>query len=171
MRRHCHPAANGRPGVRDRTYALVVIIAVILIDQATKQLALATFSPIVPIKVLPILDLTLAWNKGISFGMFGSGGVPVMVFIAVSLAISGFLAWQTLKAETRMAMFGYAFIVGGALGNVIDRAIYSAVIDFILLYWRQWSWPVFNVADMAITFGVGLILIDSLWPRRASTTS
>jgi signal peptidase II len=93
------------------------------------------------------------------------------VFIAVSLAISGFLAWQTLKAETRMAMFGYAFIVGGALGNVIDRAIYGAVIDFILLYWRQWSWPVFNVADMAITFGVGLILIDSLWPRRASTTS
>ncbi|MGZ0188027.1 MAG: signal peptidase II [Alphaproteobacteria bacterium] len=157
--------------MRDRTYAFVTITAAILLDQATKQLALATFSPIAPISVLPFLDLTLAWNRGVSFGMFGGGGVPVIVFIAVSLAISGFLAWQMVKAETRISMFGYAFIVGGALGNVIDRAIYGAVIDFVLLYWRQWSWPVFNIADMAITLGVVLILIDSLWPRRASTTS
>ena len=157
--------------MKDRLYGLVVIIAAILFDQATKQIALTMFSPIAPIKMFPFLDLTIAWNKGVSFGMLSGGGVPVIAFIAFSLVISGFLVWQMLKAETRIAMFGFAFIIGGALGNVIDRAIYGAVIDFILLYWRQWSWPVFNFADMAITLGVGLILIDSLWPKPASTTS
>jgi signal peptidase II len=65
---------------------------------------------------------------------------------------------------------GFGLIIGGALGNVIDRAIYGAVIDFILLSWKSWSWPVFNLADMAISCGVGLIIIDSLWPGRRSTT-
>lgn len=154
-----------------RTAGIVAALAAILLDQATKQMALALFSPADPVDVLPILQFTLAWNRGVSFGMFGGGGVPPWGFIAISIAISAFLAWQVWKAETRLAALGYALIVGGALGNVVDRAIYGAVIDFILLYWRDWHWPVFNVADMAITFGVGAVIIDSLWPRRTSTTS
>ena len=148
-----------------------VLGVVTVLDQATKQVALDSFSPLDPVSVLPFLDLTLAWNRGVSFGMFGGGGVPALAFVAVSLAICAFLGWQLVKSGAWMEGLGYGLIIGGALGNVIDRAVYGAVIDFILLYWRDWSWPVFNVADMAITFGVILIIIDSLWPRRASTTS
>ncbi len=144
---------------------------VLILDQASKQVALDAFTPIDRVALLPFLDLTLAWNRGVSFGMFGSGAAPPIVFVLVAVAISAFLVWQMLKAETRLAALGYALIVGGAVGNVVDRAIYGAVIDFILLYWRDWSWPVFNVADMAITFGVCLILADSLWPKRDSPTS
>lgn len=146
-------------------------MAALVLDQATKQFALSAFSPAAPIEVLPVLAFTLAWNKGVSFGMFGSGGVPAAAFIVVSLAIAAFLAWQIRKAETRLAAVGYGLIVGGALGNVLDRAVYGAVVDFVLLHWRDLSWPIFNVADMAITFGVMAILIDSLWPGGRSTTS
>lgn len=146
-------------------------VAAILLDQASKQAALAYLSPTDRIPVLPIFDLTLAWNRGVSFGMFGGGGVPPWAFILVSLGISAFLALLMWRAENRVAALGYGLIVGGALGNVIDRSIYGAVIDFALLHWRGWSFPVFNVADTAITFGVLLIVIDSLWPRSSSTTS
>lgn len=150
---------------------LVAAALVLAVDQATKQIALDLFQPRARVPVLPVLDLTLAWNRGVSFGMFGGGGVPAWVFVLVSLAISGVLFWQMARSETWLAKVGFGLIVGGAIGNVIDRLIYGAVVDFILLYWRDWSWPVFNVADTAITFGVALILIDSLWPRSASTTS
>ena len=153
-----------RPGLIAAALALAV-------DQATKQIALDLFQPHARVPVLPVLDLTLAWNRGVSFGMFGGGGVPAWAFILVSLAISAVLFWQMARSETWLAKVGFGLIVGGAIGNVIDRLIYGAVVDFILLYWREWSWPVFNVADTAITCGVALILIDSLWPRSASTTS
>jgi len=153
-----------RPGLIAAALALAV-------DQATKQIALDLFQPHMRVPVLPVLDLTLAWNRGVSFGMFGGGGVPAWAFILVSLAISAVLFWQMARSETWLAKVGFGLIVGGAIGNVIDRLIYGAVVDFILLYWREWSWPVFNVADTAITCGVALILIDSLWPRSASTTS
>lgn len=145
--------------------------AVLVLDQASKQLALDAFTPIDRVALLPFLDLTLAWNRGVSFGMFGSGAAPPYVFILIAIAISAFLSWQMFKAETRLAALGYALIIGGALGNIVDRAVYGAVIDFILLYWRDWRWPVFNVADMGITVGVCLILADSLWPSRDSPTS
>lgn len=150
---------------------LAIAGAALVLDQASKQAALATLSETTRIKVLPFFDLTLAWNRGVSFGMFGSGGVPPWAFILISLAISGFLAWLMWRADNRLLALGYGLIVGGAIGNVIDRAIYGAVIDFLLAYWGRWSFPVFNIADTAITFGVILILIDSLWPGRSSTTS
>ncbi len=159
---------TGQP--RLRLLGFAVIAGVLAFDQATKQYALEAFSPIEPIAVLPFLDLTLTWNRGVSFGLFGSGALPAVLFIGVALIISAFLLWQMLKAPAWVATLGYALIVGGAVGNVIDRAIYGAVIDFLLLHWRSWSWPVFNVADMSITFGVVLILIDSLWPGPPSTT-
>ena len=150
---------------------IAIAIAAIILDQASKQAALAAFVATERVSVLPLLDMTLAWNRGVSFGFFGAGGIPPWAFVAVSLAIAGFLAVLMWRAETRIAALGYGCILGGALGNVIDRCLYGAVVDFILLYWRTWSFPVFNVADMSITLGVGLILIDSLWPGRASTTS
>jgi signal peptidase II len=150
---------------------LIVILISIVADQVTKQMALAYFKTHDAVSVLPFFDLTLAWNRGVSFGMFGDGGVPAWALAAVSLVIAAFLTWQMLKATARIGVIGFALIIGGALGNVIDRGIYGAVIDFILLHYERYSWPVFNIADTAITFGVVLILIDSLWSKPASTTS
>ena len=144
--------------------------ATIVLDQLTKYLALEGISAAEPISIFPLLDLKLTWNQGVSFGIFGGGSVPPFVLILIAILISMFLIWQLWNSKKLILGMGFGLIIGGALGNVIDRAIYGAVIDFILLSWKSWSWPVFNLADMAISCGVGLIIIDSLWPGRRSTT-
>ncbi|MEK9905073.1 MAG: signal peptidase II [Rhodospirillales bacterium] len=149
---------------------LFMIGATIVLDQLTKYLALEGISAAEPISIFPFLDLKLTWNQGVSFGIFGGGSVPPFVLILIAILISMFLIWQLWNSKKLILGMGFGLIIGGALGNVIDRAIYGAVIDFILLSWKSWSWPVFNVADMAISCGVGLIIIDSLWPGRRSTT-
>jgi signal peptidase II len=95
--------------------------------------------------------------------------VPPSAFILIAVLISAFLLWQLWNSTSLLVGLAFGLIIGGAIGNVIDRAIYGAVVDFILLSWKTWSWPVFNIADTAITCGVVLILIDSLWPDRRST--
>ena len=149
---------------------LFMVGATIVLDQLTKYLALEGISAAEPISIFPFLDLKLTWNQGVSFGIFGGGSVPPFVLILIAILISMFLIWQLWNSKKLILGMGFGLIIGGALGNVIDRAIYGAVIDFILLSWKSWSWPVFNVADMAISCGVGLIIIDSLWPGRRSTT-
>lgn len=144
---------------------------VVVLDQASKQWALGAFRGGERVEVLPFLDFTLAWNRGVSFGLFGAGGIPPWAFILVALAISAFLGWLVWQAENRMQALGYAGIIGGAIGNVIDRGVHGAVVDFVLVYWGDWRFPVFNLADTAITLGVIIVIIDSLWPGRASTTS
>jgi signal peptidase II len=149
---------------------LFMVGATIVLDQLTKYLALEGISAAEPINIFPFLDLKLTWNQGVSFGIFGGGSVPPFVLILIAILISMFLIWQLWNSKKLILGMGFGLIIGGALGNVIDRAIYGAVIDFVLLSWKSWSWPVFNVADMAISCGVGLIIIDSLWPGRRSTT-
>ncbi|MEL0090397.1 MAG: signal peptidase II [Rhodospirillales bacterium] len=149
---------------------LFMVGATIVLDQLTKYLALEGISAAEPISIFPFLDLKLTWNQGVSFGIFGGGSVPPFVLILIAILISMFLIWQLWNSKKLILGMGFGLIIGGALGNVIDRAIYGAVIDFVLLSWKSWSWPVFNVADMAISCGVGLIIIDSLWPGRRSTT-
>lgn len=154
-----------------RKLALTVAILVLILDQATKQWALGRFNIGERMEVLPILDFTLAWNRGVSFGFFGGGGIPPWAFMLVALAIAGFLGWLAWQSESRMQAWGYGAIIGGAIGNVIDRGLYGAVVDFILAHWGDWYFPVFNIADTAITLGVIFVIIDSLWPGKASTTS
>ena len=149
---------------------LFMVGATIVLDQLTKYLALEGISAAEPTSIFPFLDLKLTWNQGVSFGIFGGGSVPPFVLILIAILISMFLIWQLWNSKKLILGMGFGLIIGGALGNVIDRAIYGAVIDFVLLSWKSWSWPVFNVADMAISCGVGLIIIDSLWPGRRSTT-
>jgi signal peptidase II len=148
---------------------LLIIGATIVLDQATKYWALEQLTPPNMINVFPFMDFILAWNEGISFGFLGGGAVPPSAFILIAVLISACLVWQLWNSTSLVVGLAFGLIIGGAIGNVIDRAIYGAVVDFILLSWKSWSWPVFNVADSAITCGVGLILIDSLWPDRRST--
>ena len=145
--------------------------SVIVLDQVTKFLAetLLTFHQ--PVPVLPSFNLLLTYNTGAAFSFLaGAGGWQRWFFLGLGSLVSiGLIVWlRRLKpTETRLAA-ALALILGGAIGNLIDRAWLGQVIDFIQLYYQHWYWPAFNLADSAITVGAALLVLDSLWSGRAS---
>lgn len=146
---------------------LVLIAATILADQLTKALALSLLVPGVAVPVLPGFNLTLGFNEGSSFGMLSGvmAGKPLLM-AALTGALTLMFAVMAFRARHPFERAGYALVVGGALGNIVDRLRQGAVTDFLDLYWRDWHWPTFNVADIAITLGVLWILAASLPSRR-----
>ena len=148
--------------------------SVIMLDQVTKFLAetLLTFHQ--PVPVLPSFNLLLTYNTGAAFSFLaGAGGWQRWFFLGLGSLVSiGLIVWlQRLKpTETRLAT-ALALILGGAIGNLIDRAWLGQVIDFIQLYYQHWYWPAFNLADSAITVGAALLVLDSLWSGRASKSN
>lgn len=143
----------------------VLFVIVVALDQASKHLALEMLPKTGhAIDVLPFFNLTLAWNKGVSFSLFSSGGdLGRYLLCAVSLVISVVLFIWYLREKSTVVSWGLIFIIGGAIGNLIDRIFYGAVIDFLHVFYQSFSWPVFNIADTFITIGVGLILIDAFF--------
>ncbi len=142
--------------------------AALVLDQATKAwiLAIMTADPR-EIVVTPFLSLVLVWNRGISFGLFGDAGEETRwLLVALAAAICVVLLFWLRRAETRLAAVGIGLVIGGAVGNVIDRVRLGAVVDFVDLHGWGWHWPAFNVADTAITVGVAALLADSLFGRR-----
>jgi signal peptidase II len=126
-----------------------------------------------PVQVGPFLKLVMAWNYGISYGLFeqqGDLGQWVLVGIK-ALAIALFWVWLA-RAETRIGAVALGLIIGGAIGNGIDRATYGAVADFFLVEVPQWDfrWYIFNLADVAIVAGVIGLLYEAVLPRRAPET-
>ena len=142
--------------------SLLIIVA----DQATKYLADSLLTWGQPVPLLPSLNFTLLYNKGAAFSFLGdAGGWQRWLFIVLALGVSGvLLAWlRRLNADqTRMAL-ALALILGGAVGNVIDRILLGHVIDFIDVYYADWHWPAFNVADSAIFVGAVLLIWDGLF--------
>jgi len=135
-------------------YAAIVVGAVVFLDQATKQLAVASLVPGEMRNVFLGLDLTNVRNEGVAFGFLSEGGVLLVIMTAVALA--GLLAFFALRAATPWLWLPAGMILGGALGNLADRAREGAVIDFI----DPIAWPAFNVADTAIVLGVlGLLYV------------
>ena len=139
---------------------------VIVLDQASKLwvlhgLGFMDGGPGTRIEVLdPWFNLTMVWNRGISFGLFQAQAFwQSLILIGFSLAVSGLLCAWMMRATRKLQVFAYGAIIGGAIGNAIDRAIYGAVADFLDFSEIGFSW-VFNVADMAINIGVGLLLLD-----------
>jgi len=116
------------------------------------------------VEVLPFFNLIMAWNPGISYGLFPAHtrlGSLVLVFLSF-LAVIG-LGWWLWNAPRRALSVGLGLVIGGAIGNnLIDRLIYGRVADFVQFYAFNYSWYVFNVADAAITFGVIALLYDAL---------
>lgn len=152
---------------------LVFLMAVAgLADQLTKAAALSLLSQGTPVPVFPGFNLTLGFNEGASFGMMGGfmAGRP-LVMVALTGALTLAFAVMALRAKHPLEQAGFALVVGGALGNIIDRLRQGAVTDFLDLYWRNWHWPTFNVADVAITLGAVLILAASLPLRRRKEPS
>lgn len=159
---------------------LVTAAVVLVLDQLTKAWILGLMRPAgvvetpfhVPtrIEVLPFFDLVMAWNRGVSFGIFNNGGQwNAVLLTALSLAIcAGLLVWMR-KAHSRLIAIALGGIVGGALGNVVDRVRFGAVADFLDVHALGYHWPAFNLADSAITVGAVVLVLDSLFTRPTSS--
>lgn len=151
--------------------ALVLVLA----DQLSKQAIIERFTEYQRQNVLPFFDLIRLHNTGAAFSFLaGAGGWQNLLFMGiagvVSIGIVWWLAVLPRKGKAVLAL-GLALVLGGAIGNLIDRVLYGYVVDFLLFYWRDWSYPAFNVADSAITCGALLILFDGLvLERRAGRT-
>ena len=149
-------------------FGLIVIAIVFGVDQWTKALAIDGLSnPFRVIEVTPFMNFVLAWNPGVSFGLFQGQAPWVMIVVTAAITI-GFGVWMW-RTRDSMLRFALAMIIGGAVGNLVDRLRHGAVTDFIDLHVAGYHWPVFNIADSAITVGAALLLIDSLFGGKKST--
>jgi len=156
--------ANGRAALMWYGVALLVLI----IDQATKWLAQTKLTFHEPVAVIePVLNWTLAYNYGAAFSFLANaGGWQKWFFAGLALAMAVFLSayLPRVPKQARLLSLGLAMMLGGAVGNLIDRLLHGHVIDFIHVhYYDVWHYPVFNVADMGICVGVALIVIDMLF--------
>lgn len=145
---------------------LIVALTVTISDQASK---LYFYRYLVEdgrraVEVLPFFNLVTVWNYGISFGLFNSdSGFGGVIFIVLALAIVvGLLIWLRRVASARTGL-ALGLVIGGAVGNIIDRIHFGAVFDFVDFHAFGWHWPAFNLADSAITVGVAALLIETLF--------
>lgn len=153
--------------LRSRRLELIVAVSVVVLDQITKALirpalALHESRAIVP----GFLDLTRVHNTGAAFGMLNAVDFPfktIVLSLVAAVALGG-VAWYaaTVPLTDRLARLGIAGVLGGAIGNLIDRATSGYVLDFVDAYWKGWHFWAFNVADAAITIGVIFMILDIL---------
>ncbi|HYM18010.1 MAG TPA: signal peptidase II [Micropepsaceae bacterium] len=159
-----------------RRLGFIIAALALICDQAFKNwllygLSFRDLGPAAHIDVLPFFDLVMVWNRGVSYGLLQAGGVMGTVILAVfSLAAVVALSLWLMKAERRFLGIGLGLVIGGAIGNVIDRVLYGAVADFFHFHAFGHDWYVFNVADAAITVGVVLLLADAFVRPEADTT-
>ena len=156
----------------------LIAAAAFIADQASKNFVLYildfhALGTAARVDILPFFDLVMVWNRGISYGLFQVGSTAGTIFlIALSLIAVTLLAWWLTRAERPILAAGLGLVIGGALGNVIDRMIYGAVADFFHFYAFGYDWYVFNVADAAITVGVFVLLVDAfVSPEKQSVGS
>ncbi|MBS7702239.1 signal peptidase II [Chelatococcus asaccharovorans] len=153
----------------------VLSILTFVVDQATKLWLyyVVDIGARPPIAVTPFFDLMLVWNRGVSYGLFQQEGpVGPWVLVILSLAAAVGLGIWLSRVNSRLMAVAIGLIIGGALGNAVDRAAYGAVLDFAHLHAFGYSWYVFNIADAAIVAGVIGILYDALFleHRRAKSS-
>jgi len=141
----------------------LIPVLIILLDQFTKVLILGNISEHTVVAVMPCFNLFLTFNKGVSFSLLSSDSAYAPYLLsAFALVVSLCLLYWLKKEKDNLCRVGLALILGGALGNVIDRIRFGAVVDFLDFYVGDYHWPAFNVADSAICIGVALILIKSV---------
>ena len=149
-------------------------IVVIVLDQLTKQLASSYLSYQQPLQVMPFFDLTLTHNRGAAFSFLSSaGGWQRWFFTAMAMFVSiAIILWmKRLEPNQKWLAAALALVLGGAIGNVWDRLTLGYVVDFIDIYYKQWHWPAFNVADSAICVGAIMLVIDALYFSRKDNSS
>ncbi len=171
------PVAEGAkaaaPRLHCRLGAMVALLCLVF-DQASKFVLIyrTDLRLTYPWPILPVFDLTVVWNYGISYGLFqqhsewGRWGL-----VALKLGAAVVLSFWLRKAEARLEAAGIGMIIGGAIGNAIDRIAHGAVFDFAHFHLGSFDWYVFNIADAGIVLGVGLLLLAQLEPSGKSRTN
>ncbi|MFY0666278.1 MAG: lipoprotein signal peptidase [Natronospirillum sp.] len=145
---------------------LLIAVAIVVLDQWTKYLVSSALVYGQRINVLPFLDLTYVHNPGAAFSFLAdAGGWQIVFFTAIAALMSIVLmVWTLVLPRTAKWMpVTLTLIMGGAIGNAIDRVRFGYVEDFILAYWQNWYFPAFNVADAAISVGAVMLLVDAFW--------
>ncbi len=147
---------------------LLIAAAVLILDQVSKLAILDLMQPPRTIEVLPVFNIVLAFNRGVSFSMFAGHDDAPLLLSGVAVVLVAALLWWLRSAEHALTRVAIGLVVGGAVGNLIDRLRYGAVVDFLDVHWGGWHWPAFNVADSAITVGALLLMCDALFSRPQS---
>ena len=151
--------------------AAIVAVVVIVIDQVTKAIVPHVLALHDTVAITPFFAFTYVRNTGAAFGLLAAApsGLRVPLFLTVTVVAVGalFSYLRQTPPSHRWMVGALGGILGGAVGNLICRIRYGEVIDFLLLHWGEWQWPVFNVADAAITVGVSIILAHSLFGEHA----
>lgn len=149
------------------TFGCAVAVITLVLDQISKWWIVArVMDPPRAIELAPFFNLVMVWNRGITFGLFGDAHWGRWAFAALALAIVGVLMSWLSRAAHRSTALALGLVIGGAIGNVIDRVRWGAVADFLDFHVAGWHWPAFNVADSAIVVGVGLLLLEALFSRK-----
>ena len=143
---------------------LAIAVITLLLDQLSKWSALSNLQLGVPEVVLPFMNWLLLFNPGAAFSFLAQGsGWQRWFFTALGLAASAYIVWLLRKSlSDQILCWALSLILGGALGNVLDRIMCGAVVEFIDLHYGHWHWPAFNIADSAICIGAALIIWGEL---------
>jgi signal peptidase II len=158
-------------GLEPREMGLIAAAVSLVADQGSKLFMLygagfAHMGPGQAVSVLPFFNLVMVWNPGISYGLFPASSIwGTAALVAIDVAAVAGLTWWLWGSTSRILTAGFGLIIGGALGNLVDRLVYGKVADFFHFYGFGYDWYVFNIADLAITLGAMAILYDVLQPQ------
>jgi len=153
-------------------YAYLTSFLIVLADHATKWLATDQLDYARPIEILPVLDMMLVHNQGAAFSFLSdAGGWQRWFFAAIAVGMSAVLVvWIWRLPRTKLWLTAcLALILGGAVGNLIDRVVHGYVVDFISVHWDAWYFPAFNIADIAISVGAFMMAIEVLFLDRGES--
>lgn len=146
--------------------SLAVTLVTVGLDWLTKHIILTSvMTPPKSIEVTSFFNVVLVWNKGVSFGMFGSGDFTTVLSLFAAAVTVILIRWLWKTTSTLLSI-AISLIIGGAIGNIIDRIRFGAVVDFLDFHALGHHWPAFNVADAAICIGVALIFMDGLREKK-----
>ena len=156
---------------RDKVINSAIIVTLVFFDAISKFYFSSSLSDGSVVNIVPGFRFILVHNYGAGFGFLASaGGWQQILFISITLIFVGYMGWKIFsgRPEDFCSNLGFAFICGGALGNFIDRIKQGYVTDFIDIYFDKWHWPVFNLADTAITIGAVILIYDIFFYRKKS---
>lgn len=145
-------------------YALIPFV--IFLDQLSKWAVLDAVKE--PIEITFFLNFVLVMNKGVSFGLFSAAQAPTVLIILTGALSAALLVWM-VRAPERLIKWALGLIIGGALGNIIDRLRFGAVVDFIDVHAGAWHWPAFNIADSAIVLGAALLALQAAFAKEKTS--
>lgn len=150
--------------------AIIIITITVIADLYSKFYIFAYLAdkPYKMVEVTSFFNLVTVWNRGVSFGMFNNLANGPLILSIVALLISVFIFYLLWLEKNKYIAYGFALIIGGALGNAIDRIMNGAVADFLDFYYNNYHWPAFNLADSFITIGVFLYLLVDLFFNKES---